>query len=129
MEFDRERQERRPAPLDFESESNRYGLAISLIKYWGKNEGLSLFVGPQFSYSTLDFKFTRNNETSTDNGDQIGIRGLFGAQYKVAKRLSIFAELSFGYRKESIDDDSGGSATTDVWGVSRSGVGFIIYVN
>ena len=98
----------------------------SALLYLNSADRLRTYVAPQFSYA----------RASTDSGSNIlgglvgntyGFAGLFGAQYSLNDRFSVFGELGLGYSHISSESDLTGRTGTSSNVSLRRGVGVILY--
>jgi hypothetical protein len=96
----------------------------SALLYLDDADRLRTYVAPQFTYTRT------NGETSSALssivGNSYGFAGLFGAQYSLNDRFSMFGELGLGYTHVSTSDLIGTASKADNWG-TRTGVGVILY--
>jgi len=119
--------------------TNGAGYGVSGLWYLSRRDALGLYVSPRFAYarasSTTDrpaiglpnlpaaSPITTTTSTYTTSGS-------FGAQYDLAKRFGVFAELGVSYARSSLTSTST-TVAPDVhgWGTAiRSGVGAILFL-
>jgi Outer membrane protein beta-barrel domain len=110
------------------------GFAISGNFYVGQWDKLRSYVNARYSYShaetttstTLLPPLSENNEaTLTSNAH--GFFGMFGAEYSLHDRFSVFGEVGLGYtRQRSESEATGGKSTGHQFG-PRTAVGVTFY--
>jgi len=111
--------------------STSVGVGISLLYYLRQWDGLRTYVCPRFSYS----RATSSVESLAGPGLITDLTisgysgsGLFGAQYSLHRRFSVFAEVGFGFTDQTSSSSAGSTARTDSigWG-TRTGIGAAFY--
>jgi opacity protein-like surface antigen len=99
-------------------------VGVSALLYLDDADRLRTYVAPQVTYTRT------NGETSSVLssivGNSYGLAGLFGAQYSLNDRFSMFGEVGLGYTHVSTSDLIGTASKADNWG-TRTGVGVILY--
>jgi len=117
----------------FDNEGNGWtvGTGVSAIFYLGSPaDKLRTYVAPRFTYahmsSTVKLSSVTNSSTTT-TGNGVGGFGLFGAQYAVGDRFTVFGEVAFGLTHSSTTSSllpTKGSGNS--WGI-HSGAGIVFY--
>lgn len=78
------------------NDSVRVGVGASALLYFGQWDGLRLYAGPRFLYSTTDngvpTEFPAVSSTYLT-------AGLFGAQYSLGRRFAVFGETGLHYSR------------------------------
>jgi hypothetical protein len=101
------------------------GTGVSVLFYMRKADSLSTYLAPRFTY-------TRNESNGfTDaGGTSYAIAGLFGAQYSLSPRFSVFGEVGLGFsRQESTATTGQTDFTSRSHALStRTGVGVVLYL-
>jgi hypothetical protein len=112
-----------------ESSSWNVGTGVSALFYVQRWENLRTYVSPRFSYSraTSTFDAAPTGDEGTSTNTAYSISGLFGAQYSLGRKFSVFGEVGFGF-----SDTTSRSELSDVrtngqtWG-TRTGLGVVFY--
>ena len=105
--------------------STAVGVGASVLFYLKQYDSLRTYVAPQWTY---DHAGPGSGTTSHANS----ISGLFGAQYALGKRFSVFGETGLAFSRSTAKGDVA-IATTDVLTVkgnsfgTRTGAGVILY--
>ena len=98
---------------------------VSALLYLNNADRLRTYVAPQFTYTHSDASSSGLLGESAGNAYALG--GLFGAQFSLNDRFSVFGELGVSYAHATSDMDfSGTKSTRDSWG-TRTGVGVILF--
>jgi hypothetical protein len=131
LQFSAGTSESTPAGFDGTSSSSwSVGVGVSALFYLNQWDGLRTYVAPRFSYlkarSSVDVGGPFGGD-STLRSSSYAITGLFGAQYSLHRRFSVFGEVGLGFT----DQDSTSSVLTirsssNTWG-TRTGVGVLFY--
>jgi hypothetical protein len=118
--------------------TNGTGYGVSGLWYFARRDALWLYLSPRFAYtrtsSTADrptiglpnlpapSPFTTTTSTYTTSGS-------FGAEYELAKRFGVFAELGVAYGRSNLGPTSapGPDAHGSTTGI-RSGIGAILFL-
>ena len=101
------------------------GFGASALLYLNDADRLRTYLAPQFTYNRADVE-TDDSINGTDS-DSYGFAGLFGAQYSLNDRFSIFGELGLGYSHSSTESPlSSTTSKSDRWS-TRTGVGVILF--
>jgi hypothetical protein len=99
-------------------------VGASALVYLNDADRLRTYVAPQFTY--VRTKGETSSSLSELVANTYGFAGLFGAQYSLNDRFSVFGELGVGYTHASTGDRIGTDSQADNWG-TRTGVGVILY--
>ena len=111
------------------------GTGVSALFYLKTYEHLRTYVTPRFTYSHTSTTSTLSSllpgvttSKSEQTNDSTGIAGLFGAQYMLGDRFSLFGEVGFGYAHGSTTSSTATSTkiTSNGWG-TRAGIGVVFY--
>jgi opacity protein-like surface antigen len=96
----------------------------SALLFLNDADRLRTYVAPQFTYTRSETE--TNSSLSAAVGNTYGLAGLFGTQYSLNDRFSVFGELGLGYTHVTTSDLIGTASKADNWG-TRTGVGVILY--
>ena len=96
----------------------------SALFYLKDADRLRTYVAPQFSYSRTHTE--TSSSLSEAAGNTYGFAGLFGAQYSLNDRFSVFGELGVSYTHSTLSDLIRTDSKADNWG-TRTGVGVILF--
>jgi hypothetical protein len=111
--------------VDRKTSSWSTGTGVSVLFYLAKSDNLSTYVSPRVGYTRSGVD-TDNSTDSTSSG--YSIAGMFGAEYSLGRRFSVFGEVGVGFSWQK----SGSSSITtfDIRSHSvgtRTGAGVILY--
>jgi opacity protein-like surface antigen len=96
----------------------------SALFYLKDADRLRTYVAPQFTYSRTHTETSSSQSEAA--GNSYGFAGLFGAQYSLNDRFSVFGELGLAYTHSTLSDLISTDSQADNWG-TRTGVGVILY--
>jgi hypothetical protein len=98
------------------------GIGVSGLFYFHRADNLRPYFAPRWSYTHADPSQSASANTNT-------ISGLFGAQYAVGKRFSVFGETGLSYSRTTAKGDADLATITlhgNAFG-TRTGAGVIFY--
>ena len=104
-------------------------IGVSALYYVGKWDALRTYIAPRFSYSrgttSVDSSFGGENDLKSEG---IAINGLFGAEYSLHRRFSVFGEVGAGFSSGETNSSTPIEARTESSSFgTRTGVGVIFY--
>jgi hypothetical protein len=109
-------------------DSAQIGTGVSAILFLSSADKLRTYVTPRYTYarakSTSESPFSGTNETTIASHT---IAGLFGAQYALHDRFSVFGEVGVAYTTQSNTSDVLTVRVDNDTFASRTGVGVIFY--
>ena len=105
------------------------GFGVSALIYLTKWEALRTYVAPRFTYSrgtsSVETGFGGDNDLESEG---ILLNGLFGAEYALHRRFSVFGEVGVGFSsgETRLSAPVNGKTETTSFG-TRTGVGVIFF--
>jgi hypothetical protein len=108
-----------------ETDSWVLGTGVSILFYMRKGDNLSTYLAPRFTYTRNDI----SSEFTNAGGTGYSLAGLFGAQYSLGRRFSVFGEAGLGFATQrSTSVTSLTEFTTRAHTLNtRTGAGVIFY--
>ena len=106
------------------------GIGVSALFYVGEWDALRTYIAPRFIYSratsSVDSSFFGDGNDLKSEG--ITINGLFGAEYSLHRRFSVFGEVGAGFSSSETRSSTPieGRTESSSFG-ARTGVGVIFY--
>jgi hypothetical protein len=106
--------------------STSFGVGVTALFYLKRYDSLRTYVAPGWTHSHTD-----PGAGTTANSDTIA--GMFGAQYAVGKRFSIFGETGVAFSHSTSKSDIAGPPIVDTFSAhgnsvaTRTGAGVIFY--
>ena len=113
-------------PLGVSSSSDAWSIEFgaSALLYLNDDDRLRTYVAPRFAYAHSDA--SSSSVLGESAGSSYEFAGLFGGQYSLNDRFSVFGEVGVGYAHATSEFELSGAKTTrDSWG-PRTGVGVIL---
>ncbi len=116
-------------------ERDYYGIEIGFYYYTGPVNNFSLYFGPEFGLFSSKVEYTYSDPDSkySDNVKSYYVDLKIGAQYMFSNNFGLFADIGFGYSRDSEDHDSpysGDNKTkNNVFRTGRSSLGAVFYFN
>lgn len=108
--------------------SSNIGLNLALLRYFGSQKEMAPYGGLGISYTRIHFEDDAGGASGYKQTQwDAGLRALFGAEYKLSSRFSVFGELAFGYSLGKETTTKEGNYTIKNIGVSNSGIGVLFY--
>jgi len=110
--------------VDRETTSWSTGTGVSVLFYLPKSDNLRTYVGPRVGYT----RSSSDTDSLASTSSGYSVAGMFGAQYSLGRRFSVFGEVGVGFSSQK----SGSSSITtfDIRSHSvgtRTGAGVILY--
>ena len=104
------------------------GFGVSALIYLKQWDALQTYVAPRFTYSrgtsTVESAFGGDSDLKSEG---FTLNGLFGAQYALHRRFSVFGEVGVGFSDgETTLSGIDGKTETSTFG-TRTGVGVIFF--
>ena len=104
------------------------GLGISALIYLKNWDALKTYVAPRFTYSratsSVESAFGGDNDLKSEG---FTVNGLFGAQYALHRRFSVFGEVGVGFSDGETTLSGIDSRTESTSFGTRTGVGVIFF--
>ena len=105
------------------------GIGVSALFYFAEWDALRTYVAPRFAYSRGSTDIASAFGSDSDlTSEGITLNGLFGAEYSLHRRFSVFGEVGLGYSSSEtrLSPPVDGKTETSSVG-TRTGVGVIFY--
>jgi hypothetical protein len=113
-----------------ENDTWTLGTGVSVLFYLRTHDKLRTYFSPRFTYNRNSTESTSSGVTTStveSTATNTGVAGMFGAQYGLSDKFSVFGEIGAGFNHS---DTSGSPQVTtssgNSWG-TRTGVGVIFY--
>lgn len=111
-----------------EDSTTELQLGVGVPIYLAHFNALSLFVAPEFSYTSKSDKLTPQAGASTTSSSSVlGISAALGLQVEVHAQVHLFGAFAFGYSSEDTGNASG--QKTGIISTTRTAIGAIFYFN
>lgn len=118
---------------DDQNDSWAFGTGVSVLFTVHKSDNLRTYVAPRFSYSRTSID---TGDTTESAGNDYSAAGMFGAEYSLSRRFSVFGEVGADYSWQKSTHTFSGlptSAPATTFTAkshtlsTRTGVGVILY--
>jgi len=106
------------------------GTGVSVLFYLKTYDQLKTYFSPRLTYGRSSSETTGSGVTTTTvetTTTNTGVAGMFGAQYRLGDKFSVFGEVGLGYNHaKSTGSGQAQTSTANSWS-TRTGVGVVFY--